>query len=173
MTFYATILSENCQIMKKKTFVLLELLIAFALLSISVLPFIRFPYTHMQKEIDALFTMKLEQEAQEALAKMQRDLYKKKVPTNLLFGEEKQTKIPYAKEKILLTLPTGMQREYEKQVFYFWDKQKSPSDLIKYALITLRVDFIPKKPRTKKLRAEIQTIVEETHEKKETTLKPS
>ena len=53
---------------KKKTFVLLELLIAFALVSISILPFLRFPYLTLKKDLDLFFEMELQKKVENELA---------------------------------------------------------------------------------------------------------
>ncbi|NGX45099.1 MAG: hypothetical protein K940chlam2_00241 [Chlamydiae bacterium] len=55
----------------KRPFVLLELLIAFALVSISALPFIRYPLQHLRSEVSNLYVMELEREIDKELAKLQ------------------------------------------------------------------------------------------------------
>ena len=59
---------------KKRSFILLELVIAFALVSMSALPFIRYPLQHLRSLVTDLYVMELEREIDRVLAKLHIDL---------------------------------------------------------------------------------------------------
>jgi hypothetical protein len=63
----------------KRPFILLELLIAFALVSISALPFIRYPLQHLRWEVSDLYVMELEREIDKTLSKLQIQLFSEPV----------------------------------------------------------------------------------------------
>jgi len=147
--------------LRKKNFILLELLIAFALVSITILPFIRFPYAQMRKEIDLLFEMQLEKVAQEELADLQVEIFQKKVDSKLFFSKKAQRDKPYQEEEITLSLFSKRKRKYIKQVFLYWERQKKDSDNKTYAFCTIKIKyFYPKNLKSAALIAKTQFIAE-------------
>lgn len=92
--------------MKKRPFVLFEILIAFTLVTVCILPFLHYPFKHMQKEIDTLFEMELERVAQNELSKMQENFYSNEITQDLNIE----------KGKVTISLPNGMKRTYSKRI---------------------------------------------------------
>ncbi|NGX38576.1 MAG: hypothetical protein K1000chlam2_01750 [Chlamydiae bacterium] len=143
----------------KRTFVLLEILIAFALVSISILPFLRYPYQYMKKEIDILFEMELEQLAQKTLAQLHMALYQ----------EENDLVSPKQSNKIEVTLPRGMKRTYLVKAKVKWKKQKRDKDNnILRSLVDIKLDYYYQNKN--KLSAIIEVIVTKKEAPNESTL---
>lgn len=145
---------------RKKTFVLLELLIAFALVGISILPFIRYPFAHMREEIADLFDMELQRVAESELAKAAILVYRGEVPEKQIFQKKKYVHTPYSvDENFSITIPNkkGMKRTYIKKVFIYHDKQKLDSDGTHSSLVTIRIHFFS----PKNLQAPIKKVIAE------------
>lgn len=144
----------------KKTFVLLEILIAFALVSISILPFLRFPYATMKKELDLLFEMELQKKGQNCLVEMTQEFLEKKLPSSLFFDEEKQQE-PVRHETITIQLGKGIERKFEEKVYVQFEKQKKGADQTLYSLGIIRIDYLPVgKKIGRKLRLETQVVAQ-------------
>lgn len=60
--------------MKKRTFILVELLLAIAILSICALPILGYPYFSYRKQKELLLSIELERQAEILFYKLQRDL---------------------------------------------------------------------------------------------------
>jgi len=152
--------------MKKRSFVLLEILIAFTLVSVSILPFLRFPFKHMQKEIDMLFEMELERVAQNELTHLQETLYKREVPENVLFveedvKEEDKKKCYRGSGEVELILPGGLKRIYSMRSSISQERKKKLKEGDMVSLINLQVEFLnPEDKRTKSLTAKLQAIAQ-------------
>ncbi len=145
--------------MKKRPFVLLEILIAFTLVSISILPFLRFPFLNMQKEIDTLFEMELERVAQNELTDIVEMLLQKNIPETILFAEKKERLSIGG--KVELHLPGGLRRTYQKRASVYWKKQKKVNEKSLFSLVNIRVEFLnPKNKRKKSLTANLEAIAE-------------
>lgn len=142
---------------KKKNFILLELLIAFALVSSTIIPFLRFPYTQMQQEIEFLFEMELERIACQILAEKQIELYQNKIPAEVLFGN--QTFLPL-KEDLTVSL-YEMQRKFIKKISIKKEKQKTDKNLTQFSLIAIQVDIYSLKNRKKPVLSSKARIIAE------------
>jgi len=125
----------------KKTFVLLEILIGFALVSISILPFLRYPYRHMQKEIDMLFQMQLTRYAQERLCEIERELCAGSIDIEKLLDTKKKRKIlqfdPVQKQ---ISLSKNWSRIYAEKLHFEKTAQRA-SDQTLYTLIHIYLSF--------------------------------
>ncbi len=139
---------------KKRPFVLLELMIAFALVSISILPFLRYPFLQMKKEIDSLFSIQLEKAAEEELIAMQLLLYENHIPEKQLFAKKKLHNQPlFVDDQFELTLPgSKMKRTYVKKTFVYFDKQKLGQDGTFTSLVTINVHFHDPKDQRKTIK---------------------
>lgn len=145
--------------MKKRSFVLLEILIAFTLVSLCTLPFIRFPFQHMQKEMDTLFDMELERIAQNELAKLLELLYKQDVPEKILFDKESKESLKFQDDHTVY-LPGGLSRTFPKYASISRVKRKETNQAI-VSLINLHVEFVnPRNRKKKSLKADIQVIAQ-------------
>ncbi len=143
----------------KKTFVLLEVIIAFALVSIATLPFFRYPFQHMQKELTTLFEMELENFAQNKITKLHEQLLQKKLSQSLIFGDQKQ-KSPMEINFVNIQLAPNISRTYEEKVFVTWEKQKISNDQKITVLVHFKVQY--RKPNKKFiiLEAESESIAQ-------------
>jgi len=146
---------------KKRPFILLELMIAFALVSISILPFLRYPFQQMKKEIDSLFSIQLEKAAEEELIAMQLLLYENLIPEKYLFAKEKLHHHPlFVDDKVTLTLPgSRMKRTYVKKTFVYFDKQKLKQDGTFTSLVTINVHFHDPKDMRKTVKKALTQVV--------------
>jgi hypothetical protein len=63
---------------RKRNFVLLEVLVAFAIASCCILPFLHEPFAQLKREMNMLFEMKLKILAQEELAKLEISIMEKR-----------------------------------------------------------------------------------------------
>ncbi len=134
-------LLNNMQRRKKRTFVLLEVLIAFALLSISILPFLRYPYQHMKKELHLLFEMELERIAQNELGKWQENIYKKNdALATRIFHQEKTSPL-ISSDPYDVKLSKKIKRTYTKNVYIQWEKQKESENKLRSSLVSIKVEF--------------------------------
>lgn len=127
---------------RKKTFafVLLEVLIGFALVSISILPFLRYPYQHMRKEMDMLFEMQLARVGQNRLGEMVVLLNEKEIDEERLFGEKKVAENYETRERTFF-LPGKLKRTYTEVTKVFWTRQKIDDANLKSALISIVVEY--------------------------------
>lgn len=125
---------------KKQTFVLLEIVMAFAIVSIAILPFFRYPYQHMCKEMEILFEMELERHAQNKLAEVYEFFMKREIPDKILFGDQKQ-KDPYQTNTITIKLGEGFTRNYQEKLFIDWTRQKLSNDRIVYSLNHFKITY--------------------------------
>lgn len=145
--------------MKKRSFVLLEILIAFTLVSLCTLPFIRYPFQHMQKELDTFFDMELERIAQNELAKLLELLYKQDVPEKILFDTDSKESLMFHDE-LTVKLPGGLSRTFPKYAVISREKRKQTNESI-VSLINLHVEFVnPRDRRKKSLKADLQVIAQ-------------
>lgn len=121
---------------KKRNFVLLEVLIAFAIVSCCILPFLHEPFTQLKNELNMLFEMKLQLLAQEELSKLEINLLENRVDASHLFS----TKHPLHREEPL-TLKLGKtQQTFVKKTSIFCEKQQTNEET-HWALVTCKVTY--------------------------------
>ena len=127
--------------MKRRNFVLFEVLIGFALVCIAILPFVRYPFEHMRKEIDLLFDMELEKIAQNHLAETQVKLYKNEIDARWIFTKEEK-KRQVSNDKIQVEFSKQWKRNYIKKVFITWERQKLSDDRLASVLLNIEVQYL-------------------------------
>lgn len=130
---------------KKKTFVLLELLIAFALVSMSILPFLRYPYLTMKKEVNLLFQMELERKAEAELCALFDYAANLNIDYPELFGDNQKTTDLETTPWTLRLAPT-VARHYD----IVWKVTRKPckkADQHHFAYVILKVKIYPKGKR--------------------------
>lgn len=125
---------------KKQTFILLEILIAIALISATMLPFLRHPLLHMRKELEILFEMDLERIAQNKMISLHEQLQKGQIPKEIIFSENKQEK-PIEQTIICTSLGKEMTRKYEETVHITACKQKKTQDQKMHSLIHFTIKY--------------------------------
>lgn len=146
----------------KYSFVLLELLIGFALVSMAILPFIRFPYTHLKQEINALFTEELERFAQNRLVQFEIKLRTNKVPEEDLFPDKLNIKKTYPEKRKTLYLPDNMKRTYIEKRSLVCKKQKANAN-IHSSLLHLKIEYFESKKNTDpKVSAKTKVVIQKT-----------
>jgi len=143
----------------KKPFVLLELLIAFALVSTCILPFLRYPFKHMEKELDCLFNMELDRQARQRLSEIVANIYCNEVEKETLVSTD--VKVKQKKEGVKISLPCGISRKYQERVFLYEAKKKVDKNLKEISLVHARVEYRnPKDKRNILASAKVDLIVE-------------
>jgi len=126
--------------MNGRHFVLFEILIAFALVSVSIFPFLRYPFEDMRREVNLLYEMELEKLAQSELIDLQIQLYRNEINPNLIFGEKKTSALT-SLEKVKVQPCAGWSKEYLKSVLIKNKTQKITNDKTKTVLLHLEVRF--------------------------------
>ncbi|MBS0629582.1 MAG: hypothetical protein JSS30_05080 [Verrucomicrobia bacterium] len=130
--------------MKRRHFVLLEILIAFALVSISIFPFLHYPFQDMRREMNLLYEMELEKLAQQELTDLQVRLYKKEIHPSWIFGE-KETRTVIANEVVKVKPCPEWSKSYIKNVTINNNVQKIGDDNTTTVLLHLEINFTDKK----------------------------
>ncbi|MDN3505647.1 MAG: type II secretion system protein [Simkaniaceae bacterium] len=144
---------------KKQSFVLLEIMIAIALVASVLLPFFHYPFEHMQHELKALFEMELERVAQNKLVDLQTRVWKKEISEERIFSD-KQFKDPLETKIFTLELSPTLNRQYEEKAYVTWEKQKLSDDRTISALIHFKVEYKLPNKRNKILVAESSTVAQ-------------
>lgn len=143
----------------KKTFILLELFLAFALVSCCILPFLRYPFTHVRKELDCLFKMELDRVARNRLSEWFAQLYAHEIDQKLVLTGEKETALQT--KLVHIALQSGVSRDYVEKVYLYETREKIDANLKATSLMTLRIDYCnPKKPKDPVFSANIDLILE-------------
>lgn len=145
--------------MKRYNFVLLEILIAFALVSISILPFMHYPFEHMRKEIDLLFEMELEKIVQNELVDTQICLYRKEINLDGIFKNETKKHLK-TDEEVNVEFLKGYNRTYLKSVTISKEKQKLSDDKVKTVFLNIEVKLTPKNKKEKPFSAETKLVTQ-------------
>lgn len=125
---------------KKKSFVLLEVLIGLALVSVSILPFLRYPFRHMHQELEKLFEMQLACFAQERLVEIEVALSENEISEEFLFGE-KNKKIPFSTTTQTIELPGGWKRTFSEKVFFKSSAQRVDDQNRVYSLVHIFLEY--------------------------------
>lgn len=143
--------------MKKKSFILLELLIALGLVSTCILPFLHLPGRFAQRELDALFSLALEETYREMLIEYEISLHSKKVDSTPFFRLD----LPKTTEesRVDILLPTCAKRTYTMQRSVRATAQKIGNNGLFYAL--LHVDHTFTDPKGEKREFHSRFIVEQ------------
>lgn len=128
--------------MRRKTYLLLELLIAFTLLSLSALPLVRNPMHAAKEEIAAFERMELERLAELSYAAILEKLYCNEIPWKT-FDPRKIPLTPTYQEKLILTLPDFFKKNYDKKIFLWTRGEKKGPENEKVRLIGIKIVFAP------------------------------
>jgi hypothetical protein len=146
---------------KKIPFVLLELLIGFALVSTCILPFLRFPYLALKKELELLFQMEFEKKAQIELVHFQADLMSHHIDKDILFDKKME---PFRQEipSCAIILTHSIKRKVDIVRTVFAEKQKEGKDQKTYSLLNIQIDIYPYKKRIHPITSAKSYLIAET-----------
>lgn len=129
---------------RKKTFLLLELLIGISLLAIFAIPLLANPAHLFQNQIAALEKIELERISEVEFAKLKKKIYLQEIPWETL--TESGTTI---KEDIIISLPGISKHRFEKTtIFRSTGAKEFPDKKEEYHLIEIKTSYMPK-PRFK------------------------
>ncbi|HSX04499.1 MAG TPA: hypothetical protein VLG76_07200 [Rhabdochlamydiaceae bacterium] len=132
--------------LKKHPFILLELLIAIALVSFTTLPFVHYPFIYLNDEVDSLVRMELERAAEVALIETKADLYQNLIPWEVL-TRNGSTSVPDIEKKIHISLPHNIEKTYIQRVYFSLSKQKKGQGEEELFLIHVKTTFDPPKKK--------------------------
>lgn len=148
---------ELCQM---RPFILLELLIALALVSSALVPIVQAPIRHASSEFDALFKMELSRLAEEAFIEMKIALLDGKVPAAYLedfkFHE-------YARMPVSIHLPGGISRTYQRVLSVRCDRKKKTPEGKTTDFVFVRVKYEQPRKRKAVLQAYTHFTLPDTH----------
>lgn len=135
-------------ILKKHPFILLELLIAIALVSFTTLPFIHYPFFYLKEETSSLIRMELERAAEVALIEIKADLYQNNIPWDTLI-KKANSSLPDIQKKVRVSLPNNIVKTYTQNVFFSLLKQKKGSGEEELFLVHVKTVFEAPKEKKK------------------------
>ena len=125
---------------RKKPFVLLEILIGFTLVSVSILPFLRYPFRHMREELNMLFEMQITRHAQERLCEIEREFIQQQIDGGLAFPDEIKKKKRISQGTVSIPLPNEWERSYHEVVEVECTAQRKDQEF-HYALIHIYLTY--------------------------------
>jgi hypothetical protein len=124
---------------RKKTYLLLELMISLALISLLAIPLIHEPFELLSDEVAALERMELERISELYFAEIKEKLYCNKIPWNVL--EKKSKEAPaYEQETFIETLS---KHRFKIKTSLWTKNTKKADEKESYHLIGVRLSFIP------------------------------
>lgn len=144
--------------MRKKSFVLLEVMIAISLVTMVILPFFHYPFQHMKKELKLLFEMELERHAQNTLTNLHTDLLQKKFPSGQIFKVREKNPPPYIDTTVTIELSPGYERKYDEKIFVDCLKTKDTDHQNMVSFIHFTVQYRERKKGSIILQAESSAI---------------
>lgn len=128
----------------KKTFVLLELLIALALVSLALLPLLRYPGTCLKAELNDLFEKELQIELDSHLTRVKTQILQNEIEEKVLFAPKSEKEYDRLHE-IELTLSKKFKRTFNRRTRIYRYLHKETEDKTLYsARVKIEVAFYPK-----------------------------
>lgn len=137
--------------LKKHPFILFELLIAIALLTLVAFPFIDLPFLFLKDQNSTLVQMELERLAAKTDIETKAKLYQNIYPFEILTREKKPS-APDLEETIELSLPPNTKQKFKKEI-RFWSKKKAEDK--EAFLINIETIFIQSKHKKVKYNSEV------------------
>jgi hypothetical protein len=141
-----------------RPFILLELLIAIALVSASMLPYIRYPVQHLSREVDTLFRMELSRQAEEILVDLQA-MHRMGTLSKKCLDEERDEL--YETKRITITLPGDLSHTYERRTILRLQRKKKTEEK-ESALMKAIVSY--HRPSRSKAVLQVETLLLYTEE---------
>ena len=114
--------------MKRRPYLLLELLIAFSIVTLRAIPLVRTPVNVLETEILSLEKMELQRSAELAFGLIEEKLYKNEIPWKTIIVQSKQDE-PYLQDKINISLGKDHNQVFDRRFFFGvkntnWEKTK-------------------------------------------------
>lgn len=132
----------------KRPIILLELLLAISLLGLSVIPFIRYPLSHLKRETETLFKMELDCKIEEELANLKIALYHKKIPDTFIFSGKLHKELLYETTRINVAFPglKDSKHSIERRIYFTPERHKKEQSK-EHVFLEARVSYCdPQKP---------------------------
>ena len=129
--------------MKRRCFLLLEVLIALSILALAILPLMSLPFRFAKEEVKSLELMTLERVALSSFLDMQERLCKNSVPWSLICRRYKITLKPYEEKTIPIQLNKKLKGLYREKITLYSKKKEgkeNPFYLVKIKLEYQRTD---------------------------------
>jgi hypothetical protein len=133
---------------KRRPYMLMELLVAFSIVGLCVIPLIRTPVNVFKTEIESLEKMALQRIAELSFASIKEQLYKNEISWKAL--SENGTEEPHFVDKVKISLGKDLNRDYERKFFLWSKKTDSGKNGEEYRLLNTKITFSPlPKPKKK------------------------
>ena len=128
--------------MRRKAYLLLELLIAFSILALCAVPLIRNPMHSARSEMESFERMELEREAELAYASILEQMLCNTIAWKSLLAE-KLPKEPSLEERIVIEVPGVFKREYKKEIYLWTKASKQGFKEEQLRLVAMKLVFRP------------------------------
>jgi hypothetical protein len=136
---------------QKKSFVLLEVLIAIFILSTLVLPFTFLPYKTLENRKNLLVQLELEREAHLLAANIREKLYSM-TPIALPTAEGKKmalSRLTPEIKRVKIEVPKSFSCSFDRQIFLYKIKSKQLGENF-YHLVQVIISYLPAEEKTSK-----------------------
>ncbi len=132
---------------KRKNFVLFEILIAFSLLTLTVFPFLRYPYQHVKKQIEFFYEMELQRIASAELAKWEIALYQNHEELKDRIFDEKQRRGVFDTDHsiVKVKLSKGMEKTFYRKLKIYQSGRKKTADGKVFSLVNVKLEYFNQK----------------------------
>lgn len=128
--------------MKRKAYLLLELLIALSILALCALPLVRTPLFSARQEIAAFEKMELERLAELGFAKIFEQLHQNEIPTKAFEAKTLQN-TPYLKDTVVIDLPGVLNKQFDREFFLWTHAQKEGPEQNEFKIVKIKIVFTP------------------------------
>jgi hypothetical protein len=128
--------------MKRKAYLLLELLIALSLLVLCAIPLVRNPLFLARKEIATFEKIEMERLAELAFAELLEKLYQNEIPLKL-FEETNMPKDPYQRDVASVDLPGILNKKFTREFFLWMPARKLGTDQNEFGLLHIKIKLSP------------------------------
>lgn len=129
---------------KRRSFLLLEVLIALSLLVTCALPMASFPSSALTKEIHLAYESQARRLAQIGLAQIKEQLYKNEIPWEKI-PKQKQESYELFQNSCSATLPLAGKRLFKRKASLHFSSQRE-RDKNLYLLVKAQIEIQPERP---------------------------
>lgn len=130
---------------RKKPFILLELLLAMALLSLFGTLVLQAPLLLFRREYEVVDQSELERIAEQTFAALQTELHQEKIPWDVIaLNKKPNAKEPFRKDAVRCNL-SG--RTYQRSVYIWTKRKKEGLDGLEHRLLSIAISFSPAKKK--------------------------
>ncbi|MES2344546.1 MAG: hypothetical protein V4494_01215 [Chlamydiota bacterium] len=135
--------------MKRKAYLLLELLIALSILALCALPLVRTPLFSARQEIAAFEKMELARLAELGFAKIFEQLHQNEIPPKAFEAKTLQN-TPYLKDTVVIDLPGILNKKFNREFFLWTHAQKEGPEQNEFKIVRIKITFTPFETTKKK-----------------------